>query len=189
MKNNFAGNQNNNHPAATNHNSQTSNNPFPNYNRNSNPQKNKKSNPTRRVSYKGLNSHRQTTAETPNFEPDTNLGINYKSNGDVRSSKVAEEYLQSFKSKIRSCMARKSHLTAHDANVWIKTPGESDGRMYRYGIFRKCLIDHSIPCDDACKMFVQADLDRDRSCQCGESESGLNGNTAGTSFLNQFSLK
>ena len=170
-KNNHAGNNNNNnidnnHPAANNHNfMQNNNNPFPNYNRNSNPQRNnQKPNPPKRRPFKNNVPQRQTTAESQNLEsiPDTNVGVG----GKVRNLEVASEYLQSFKANIRSCMGRKSNVVAHDANVWIKTPGESDGRMYRYGVFRNCLLDHSIPCDDTCQMFVQANIDRDPSCQC-----------------------
>jgi len=141
------------------------NNPFPNYNRNPNSQKNKQnSNPPKRRPYKNSAPARQITTESQNLETDFNTAVG--GIGKVRSIEVAQEYLQSFKSTMRNCMARKSNVVAHDANLWIKTPGESDGRMYRYGVFRNCLLDHTIPCDDTCQMFVQGDKDRDPSCQC-----------------------
>merc|ERR1712227_794563 len=36
----------------------------------------------------------------------------------------------------------------HDANCWIKTPGEADGRLYASGTFHECLLEHNIECSD-----------------------------------------
>ena len=89
------------------------------------------------------------------------------SKNDIRSVEVATEYLRSFKATMRSCMSRRSNLIAHDANVWMKAAGESDGRLFRFGLFMPCLINHAIPCDDSCQMFVQRDSNRrNPDCQC-----------------------
>ena len=31
--------------------------------------------------------------------------------------------------RLNSCVGKSSKKTAHDANVWVKNPGESDGRF------------------------------------------------------------
>ena len=136
-KNNGAGNINNNN----------NNNIFSNYNQHN----------------RANNQQRRFTTESPAKDFQSS---EWSENGGVRSIEVATQYMRSFKSNLRRCMSRKSNVLAHDANLWIKTPGESDGRLYQYGIFRGCLMGHSIPCDDSCPMFVQTDLNRDSSCQC-----------------------
>ena len=37
--------------------------------------------------------------------------------------------------------------TGMDARLWIKTPGESDGRLYAPGEFHECLMNHALRCD------------------------------------------
>jgi len=57
----------------------------------------------------------------------------------------------------------------HDANAWIKTPGEADGRMYDSGTFHECLLGHSVECSDSCPQYVpksNGEFDRSDSCYC-----------------------
>lgn len=51
-----------------------------------------------------------------------------------------------------------------DARLWVKVPGESDGRLYEPGDYRECLINHNIACDDTCPE-IPSGL-RAPSCQC-----------------------
>jgi cellulose synthase/poly-beta-1,6-N-acetylglucosamine synthase-like glycosyltransferase len=42
-------------------------------------------------------------------------------------------------------------LSGMDAGLWVKAPGESDGRLYAPGEFHDCLMNHNIKCDqDQC---------------------------------------
>lgn len=57
----------------------------------------------------------------------------------------------------------------HDANCWIKTPGEADGRIYASGTFHECLLEHSIECSDQCPQYVpkvNGEFERPSSCVC-----------------------
>jgi len=57
----------------------------------------------------------------------------------------------------------------HDANCWIKTPGEADGRLYASGTFHECLLEHNIECSDSCPQYVpkvNGEFERPPSCVC-----------------------
>ena len=57
----------------------------------------------------------------------------------------------------------------HDANCWVKTPGEADGRMYASGTFHECLLSHSIECSDSCPQYVpkvNGEFERPDNCVC-----------------------
>ena len=41
----------------------------------------------------------------------------------------ANMHVRMNKHQLNSCVGKSSKKTAHDANVWIKNPGESDGRF------------------------------------------------------------
>nr|XP_002119579.1 uncharacterized protein LOC100181482 [Ciona intestinalis] len=84
----------------------------------------------------------------------------------VRTVAEASEMLRSFRSRLRRC-ATKPKFAGNDANLWLKTPGESDGRLYPYGTFRSCLLEHAQGCDDSCQMNQQRDSNqRPQQCQC-----------------------
>lgn len=56
-----------------------------------------------------------------------------------------------------------------DAFAWVKTPGESDGRMYPAGTFHPCLLSHLIECSDNCPQYVpklSGEFQRSESCMC-----------------------
>ncbi|XP_076815808.1 uncharacterized protein LOC143461810 [Clavelina lepadiformis] len=90
---------------------------------------------------------------------------NENSQVTIRSVQEATEHMRGFKSHLRRCMSQKSFTTAHDANLWIKAPGESDGRLYSYGTYHSCLINHKIGCDDSCQMLISANS-RPANCDC-----------------------
>ncbi len=57
----------------------------------------------------------------------------------------------------------------HDANAWVKTPGEADGRLYSSGTFHECLLQHSIECSDQCPQYVpkiNGEFERPSGCTC-----------------------
>ena len=59
----------------------------------------------------------------------------------------------------------------HDANAWIKTPGEADGRMFDAGDYNPCLLGHAVECSETCPQYVMRMGDgysRSSSCQCGD---------------------
>ena len=56
-----------------------------------------------------------------------------------------------------------------DAYAWIKTLGESDGRLYPAGTYHPCLLNHFTECTDLCPQFVpkvSGKLQRPDSCLC-----------------------
>jgi len=44
-----------------------------------------------------------------------------------------------------------------DAALWVKTLGESDGRMYTSGEYHECLINHNMECSDSCPLIPYRD--------------------------------
>jgi len=54
-----------------------------------------------------------------------------------------------------------------DAKLWIKVPGEADGRMFAAGDYHKCLFMHNIPCDTSCPEVPTV---ISPSCQCIDDE-------------------
>lgn len=52
-----------------------------------------------------------------------------------------------------------------DAYMYVKVPGESDGRMFKAGVARDCLMYHNIECSAECPEIPIDDF-RPRSCQC-----------------------
>ncbi|XP_078486521.1 uncharacterized protein LOC144744985 [Ciona intestinalis] len=60
--------------------------------------------------------------------------------------------------------------TGLDAYAWIKTPGESDGRMFDAGTYHPCLTDHATECSETCSQYVtkvDGAFQRSEGCQCG----------------------
>lgn len=56
-----------------------------------------------------------------------------------------------------------------DGQIWGRKLGESDGRLYEFGEFRTCLLDHSIECNAACPaipQYYQFDWYRPAECEC-----------------------
>ncbi|CAK8678949.1 unnamed protein product [Clavelina lepadiformis] len=56
-----------------------------------------------------------------------------------------------------------------DAYAWVKTPGESDGRLFPAGAYHPCLLDHHQECNATCPQFVpriNGELQRSKSCEC-----------------------
>nr|CAB3262655.1 uncharacterized protein LOC100181482 [Phallusia mammillata] len=85
----------------------------------------------------------------------------------LKSVSEGAQIVRSFQSKLRTCASKSTFMSAHDASVWLKTPGESDGRLYNYGSLHSCLIDHSISCDDSCQMITNGEPNqRSPDCQC-----------------------
>ena len=61
----------------------------------------------------------------------------------------------------------------HDANSWVKTPGEGDGRLFASGTYHECLLEHTIECDDTCPAYVpkiNGEFARERTCTCDPDE-------------------
>ena len=46
----------------------------------------------------------------------------------MMSLNEAHMHVRMNKNTLNQCVSKSSKKTAHDANVWIKNPGESDGR-------------------------------------------------------------
>lgn len=67
---------------------------------------------------------------------------------------------------------RKEAVSVHDGNVWIMTPGESDGRLFEYGTHHKCLIGHTKQCDERCRLAISPGQ-RPASCGCDRSNAPL----------------
>lgn len=57
-----------------------------------------------------------------------------------------------------------------DARLWLRVPGESDGRMFQVGEYRRCLLDHKMECTlDSCpEVTAQSDGQflRPSRCKC-----------------------
>jgi len=86
--------------------------------------------------------------------------------GEVLDASEALAKKQARKTLERRCLRTSSTNRAQDANVWIKTPGVSDGRLYDYGSYKKCLMTHAIPCNDFCPMLRYSAVGVSRQCQC-----------------------
>ncbi|CAK8678950.1 unnamed protein product [Clavelina lepadiformis] len=56
-----------------------------------------------------------------------------------------------------------------DAYAWVKTPGESDGRLFTVGTYHPCLLDHFQECSDRCPQYVpkrRGEFQRLEQCEC-----------------------
>nr|XP_039271155.1 uncharacterized protein LOC120345683 isoform X3 [Styela clava] len=70
--------------------------------------------------------------------------------------------------KAKSCITPEGQ-EGLDAFAWVKTPGESDGRMFTAGTFHPCLLGHIIECTDTCPQYVpklSGEFQRSDSCKC-----------------------
>jgi len=73
---------------------------------------------------------------------------------------------------MKECVEKPSRNDAQDANVWVKNPGESDGRLYNYGEFQPCLIDHSVTCTGSCQMIAPKEKkSKPKECDCKKKKS------------------
>ena len=68
--------------------------------------------------------------------------------------------------QVKSCSRKPSTSLAQDANVWVATPGLSDGRLFPYDEYHPCLLRHNTPCDDSCPMIKYYGFANDQYCQC-----------------------
>jgi len=84
----------------------------------------------------------------------------------VLTKSMASNRMAGRTSTARLCMRKSSTNKAQDANVWLKTPGLSDGRMFGYGSYHSCLIGHNVQCDDTCPMLRYDGWSNEQYCQC-----------------------
>ena len=85
----------------------------------------------------------------------------------LKSSAETTAMVQSRKRSLRRCYSETKGYELKDATVWLKCPGESDGRLYQYGAFRKCLIGHRIECDSTCPLVNHQGVSNLNSgCSC-----------------------
>jgi len=66
-----------------------------------------------------------------------------------------------------SCVTTEA--TGLDAYAWVKTPGESDGRLFESGTYHPCLLNHLQECSDTCPQYVPkifGDFQRPDQCAC-----------------------
>nr|XP_039271684.1 uncharacterized protein LOC120346095 [Styela clava] len=89
--------------------------------------------------------------------------------------RTKEEALAIFRRKtmMRGKCIRLEAVRVHDANVWIKAPGEADGRLYTFGTYHKCLLGHSQPCAEECRLITHAEQ-RSSNCGCEQTNDGPN---------------
>ena len=62
-----------------------------------------------------------------------------------------------------------NEATGLDAYAWVKTPGESDGRMFPAGTYHPCLLNHFNECSDTCPQYVpkvSGEFQRPEQCTC-----------------------
>lgn len=92
--------------------------------------------------------------------------------------RTVQEALAIFRNKVsrRARCLQKESLSVHDANVWIKTAGESDGRLYEYGTHHKCLLGHTKLCDKDCRLVVHRDQ-RSPMCGCDRTTAVISQNS------------
>lgn len=83
----------------------------------------------------------------------------------IRSKQEALHIFRNLGMRRGLCM-RKEPVTVHDANVWIKAPGEADGRLYAYGTFHKCLMGHTLTCGEECRLILNSDYEDRSNCRC-----------------------
>lgn len=65
------------------------------------------------------------------------------------------------------CVTKEA--TGLDAYAWVKTPGESDGRLFTAGTYHPCLLSNTIECSDTCPEFVSKlgiEFQRRTECEC-----------------------
>ena len=61
-----------------------------------------------------------------------------------------------------------------DAYAWVKTPGESDGRLFPSGEYHPCLEGHDKDCSDVCPQYVPkiaGEFQRTKACECVDPET------------------
>eukprot|EP00475_Leptophrys_vorax_P009043 TRINITY_DN15938_c0_g1_i1.p1 TRINITY_DN15938_c0_g1~~TRINITY_DN15938_c0_g1_i1.p1 ORF type:complete len:1027 (-),score=263.03 TRINITY_DN15938_c0_g1_i1:61-3141(-) len=58
---------------------------------------------------------------------------------------------------------QKQRWIGYDGNLWVKIPGESDGRLYPAGEYHECLMHHNINCSSTCP---EVPVERPLACQC-----------------------
>merc|ERR1712227_248288 len=61
---------------------------------------------------------------------------------------------QSFRSRKSGCLKSNVMMTFHDAYVWARSAGESDGRILTKGTLDPCLLKHSLQCDGECGLIL-----------------------------------
>ena len=75
---------------------------------------------------------------------------------------------------LKTLTKRRINLSkGHDANSWVKTPGEGDGRLFASGTYHECLLEHTIECDDTCPAYVpkiNGEFAREKMCTCDPDE-------------------
>nr|BAJ65324.1 cellulose synthase [Molgula tectiformis] len=68
----------------------------------------------------------------------------------------------------KACVSKEGE-TGLDGYAWIKTPGESDGRLFNSGTYHPCLLGHPIECTETCPQYIpklNGEFQRQESCGC-----------------------
>lgn len=87
---------------------------------------------------------------------------------DYEGDYYGSDYYGDYDPAVLECLSNDPS-GGHDANAWVKTPGEADGRLYSSGTFHECLLEHSIECSDSCPQYVpkiNGEFDRPSGCVC-----------------------
>lgn len=92
----------------------------------------------------------------------------------LRSGGAAGTMFGNFMNNFMTCV-RSNPVKAHDGNIWMKTAGEADGRIFPYGTFHKCLIGHAIQCTDKCKLLLSEGTETELDdCNCEKKGAPVN---------------
>lgn len=76
--------------------------------------------------------------------------------GSVISEEQAEDKMNqiAFRSRKTGCLKSNVMMTFHDAYVWARAAGESDGRVLTKGTLDPCLLKHALACDGECGLIL-----------------------------------
>ncbi|CAG5088061.1 Oidioi.mRNA.OKI2018_I69.PAR.g11718.t1.cds [Oikopleura dioica] len=82
------------------------------------------------------------------------------------------DYYADYDPAVLECLSSEIEK-GHDANSWVKTPGEGDGRLFASGTYHECLLEHTIECSDTCPAYVpkiNGEFAREKTCTCNPDE-------------------
>jgi len=97
--------------------------------------------------------------------------VNVASNTNVAAADTSSDYTydSTLTGSTTKTVCISKDTSGLDAYAWVKTPGESDGRMFASGTYHPCLMNHFSECSDTCPQYVpkiSGEFQRSKTCEC-----------------------
>jgi hypothetical protein len=91
---------------------------------------------------------------------------------DLESCKFDPPFLATGQTPLWTVSPSYEADAGKDADLWIKVPGEADGRLFAAGEYNECLIGHEIPCSSECPEIPDGAISGLCADQCVRPASG-----------------